>query len=255
MSNSNQPQVEVLSGPPAELQVYNALEPKEQDELTKKLQSWSTSELEKIQEATQRTEEFYTVRIHEKQFEEAFLPLFTGEPAKYTGVNIDNYAAYIGGVFRPVNIVNDAGHVVVSMPRLCSRTKVNLNAGGHPKDSFYEIIGRVNDIARMIPPQGARMMYQMGKDKWDKIRSHEGIVEYIRDINRVFVYFSREPIRIDGIPDDELGIPAGYRPRVTFNEKGERVDQVRKNTTTPSNSSNSTNFEDHDGFDVETDEW
>jgi len=173
--------------------------------------NWEYNERQRIAEAVNTADEYLRVKVTEEQFEDAFLPLFTGEPNKYSGVDLYVYSNYAGGPNRELSIVNSkTQEEVLRVPPIFSNDKINLNTPRDPQNSYYELMGRINQIDSRLPIRGAKLLLLLGAKKWESIKNKEQYFDLFKRWNKVFAHYGKEVIRIPGFTDTELGIPEGY---------------------------------------------
>lgn len=206
---------------------------KASDLLNEALLNKSIVGLDSIKEVVDKAQEWLAVRITTDQFEEGFLPLFTGETPKYPEVNFYTYSNFVGGPNRELILTDSTGKDVLIVPPLFDRDKIKFDLPRDPQNSLFELMGRVGEVSSRIPMQGNRLFLAMTSRKWDDIKNKDIYLKVIQDWNKVFSYFGREVITIEGLSNEELGIPNNYKPKVLNQEQPV---EIRNNVTPSSNS-------------------
>lgn len=80
-----------------------------------------------FQAAMAKAEQEAKPKVHYLMFREVFLPWFAGdENRKYPTVNITHWLSISGNVFQAVDIVDDAGNVIMEVPPYFDRDVLRI---------------------------------------------------------------------------------------------------------------------------------
>jgi len=224
-----------------------------EDVLARHTLNWESDARARIAEAVNQADEYLRVRLTEDRFEEAFLPLFTGEPSRYPEINLYTYTNFVGGPNRELSITNAlTGQEILRVPPIFSHDKINFNTPRDPQNTYYELLGRINQIGGRLPIKASRLLLLQGAKKWESVKNKEQYFELFKRWNIVFAHYGRDVVRIKGFSDEELGIPSGYVATKAHKTPDTQVSN-QNTTSTQSAANQKTSIDDLAGWDEDDD--
>ena len=162
-----------------------------------------------FQAAMAKAEQEAKPKVHYLMFREVFLPWFAGdENRKYPTVNITHWLSISGNVFQAVDIVDDAGNVIMEVPPYFDRDVLRITdpMGLHRDETGKEhrllhgwhVVASLRDRA---PNQADRILIEEIKDRLQAVGVEQKTIAYAERWNRIYEYYGR-PIPfpdVDGV--------------------------------------------------------
>ena len=162
-----------------------------------------------FQAAMTKAEQEAKPKVHYLMFREVFLPWFAGdENRKYPTVNITHWLSISGNVFQAVDIVDDAGNVIMEVPPYFDRDVLRITdpMGIHRDETgkehrllhVWHVVASLRDRA---PNQADRILIEEIKDRLQAVGVEQKTIAYAERWNRIYEYYGR-PIPfpdVDGV--------------------------------------------------------
>ena len=162
-----------------------------------------------FQAAMAKAEQEAKPEVHYLMFREVFLPWFAGdENRKYPTVNITHWLSISGNVFQAVDIVDDAGNVIMEVPPYFDRDVLRITdpMGLHRDETgkehrllhVWHVVASLRDRA---PNQADRILIEEIKDRLQAVGVEQKTIAYAERWNRIYEYYGR-PIPfpdVDGV--------------------------------------------------------
>ena len=138
-------------------------------------------------------------KVHYLMFREVFLPWFAGdENRKYPTVNITHWLSISGNVFQAVDIVDDAGNVIMEVPPYFDRDVLRITdpMGLHRDETgkehrllhVWHVVASLRDRA---PNQADRILIEEIKDRLQAVGVEQKTIAYAERWNRIYEYYGR----------------------------------------------------------------
>lgn len=162
-----------------------------------------------FQAAMAKAEQEAKPKVHYLMFREVFLPWFAGdENRKYPTVNITHWLSISGNVFQAVDIVDDAGNVIMEVPPYFDRDVLRITdpMGLHRDETGKEhrllhVWHVVTSLRDRAPNQADRILIEEIKDRLQAVGVEQKTIAYAERWNRIYEYYGR-PIPfpdVDGV--------------------------------------------------------
>ena len=142
-------------------------------------------------------------RISEMHFVQVFLPMFTGEDTRH--VTRANWESLAGGYYNRVEVVNNLGEVLYTVPPLLDRSALKpMYQDGH--NSVSSMISHSENLAKLKPSLGQRFLEQELKHRAIVMQLPTNTLKHIVEWNKIYVRYGAPVVRIPGYTDEQLGI-------------------------------------------------
>lgn len=189
-----------------------------------------------FQAAMAKAEQEAKPKVHYLMFREVFLPWFASdENRKYPTVNITHWLSISGNVFQAVDIVDDAGNVIMEVPPYFDRDVLRITdpMGLHRDETgkehrllhVWHVVVSLRDRA---PNQADRILIEEIKDRLQAVGVEQKTIAYAERWNRIYEYYGR-PIPfpdVDGVMEylrtgdnTKLAKPTETTESITTNSK------------------------------------
>lgn len=162
------------------------------------MDSWNKDleELEKI-----RLENINT--IPEVNFVRVFLPFFNGdEENNIYKVNMNHWKNIAGGVYNPVNVANEHGEILYTVPAIFDNASLNSKTFKQ-----IETLGQMTEAVKLMAHQSPNKSYGMFRtymtNLFNELIDNKLVLDNIITWNQIFTRYNLEPIVISGVPELE----------------------------------------------------
>lgn len=135
-------------------------------------------------------------RLDEYRFKEVFLPLFDGTPAdqrKYP-VEPGNWATVAGNVYREVDVIDEQGNVLFTVPPLVDRTAINPIDPRAGFGGVMDMVVTMQQLQRNSPKQAKAYLDAKFAERAGAMFKPDNIIKYLRTWNAIFTRYGRPPI-------------------------------------------------------------
>ena len=137
-------------------------------------------------------------RLPERHFKEIFLPLFAGDTELTYEVKLDNWVKVAGSPFQAVDIHDNAGKVLFTVPPLMDRSAVNpINDDG---PNISHVVASANQYARVHPNMGLQHLNAELTKRALIMKVPQSVRKNIEAWNSIFERYGRPPIM--ALPDE-----------------------------------------------------
>lgn len=202
-----------------------------------------------FQAAMAKAEQEAKPKVHYLMFREVFLPWFAGdENRKYPTVNITHWLSISGNVFQAVDIVDDAGNVIMEVPPYFDRDVLRITdpMGIHRDETgkehrllhVWHVVASLRDRA---PNQADRILIEEIKDRLQAVGVEQKTIAYAERWNRIYEYYGRP------IPFPDVDGVMEYL-RTGDNTKLAKPTETKESSTT---NNNNTSFTDDPNVDFD----
>lgn len=138
-------------------------------------------------------------KVHYLMFREVFLPWFAGDSdKKYPSVNINHWLSISGNVFQAVDIVDDAGNVIMEVPPYFDRDVLRIvdPMGVHRDETgkdhrLLHVWHVVSALRHRAPNQADQILIEEMKDRLQAVGVEQKTIAYAEKWNRIYEYYGR----------------------------------------------------------------
>ena len=134
-------------------------------------------------------------RLLEKIFVGVFIPIFAGEESQYNAT-IETWIMFAGTPYISVDIVNDFGKVIFTVPPIFDRENVNVDNGNN-NIPILEIVKRADQFARVHPNQGKQYLNNELSKKATLLKLSANIIKNLEFWNTTFKKYGKPEIVIE----------------------------------------------------------
>lgn len=142
-------------------------------------------------------------RISEANFVQVFLPMFTGDDTRH--VTRANWESLAGGYYNRVEVVNQLGEVIYTVPPLLDRSALKpVFQDGH--NSVSVLISHSENLSKLKPSLGQNFLEQELKHRAMRMQNPADSIKHIAEWNAIYNRYGAPLVRIPGYTDEQLGI-------------------------------------------------
>lgn len=132
-------------------------------------------------------------KMLERNFVLVFLPFFAGEENKYE-VTLTHWSNYAGGPFWEVDVVDNKGVTLFTVPPVLSRDNLKPLTQTEGMPSMTHVVHTVGQLTNRHPIEGRNYLEQQLTRRDFSMRTSNNVIESLHIWNEIFKRYGRAPI-------------------------------------------------------------
>jgi hypothetical protein len=143
-------------------------------------------------------------QLDEYRFVNVFLPFFAGDEKLPYPVTTNHWVNVAGGMFRggmynEVDIVNDKGEVLFTVPPVADRSNHVPFQSERGQSSIANVVESAKNLANVHPAQSLNYLRTELAARYASMREQGHALEYVRRWNAIFARYGRPLIEVEGV--------------------------------------------------------
>jgi len=133
-------------------------------------------------------------RLPERHFREIYLPMFAGDAKLNYPVDLNHWVNFAGNPYREVDIINERGEVLYTVPPVLDRHSVNPMDGSETRTSIAHAISTAQQYGRIHPSQGVNYLNAELTERALIMKVPANVLKDLETWNAIFQRYNRPPI-------------------------------------------------------------
>jgi hypothetical protein len=136
------------------------------------------------------------MQLEEYKFREAFLPFFLDTPIaerKYKEVNLGHWRTVAGGNFNEVDVVDEHGVVVFTVPPIADRLAMMARTASSGL-AVSDLVQRTSQLANQSPHAASKILASALRERTNAFFNKANILKHIEAWNKIYAYYNLPPL-------------------------------------------------------------
>lgn len=143
-------------------------------------------------------------RLPERHFREIYLPMFAGDEKNPYNVDLNHWVGFAGNPYREVDIIDEHGQVLFTVPPVLDREAVNPVNPEQTRTSVSHVIATAQQYGRIHPSQGVAFLDTELTGRALLMKVPPNVAKDLQTWNMIFTRYGRPPI-IEVAPEQKPG--------------------------------------------------
>lgn len=149
-------------------------------------------EIADISSAVSKVTDEVRARLPERHFREIYLPMFAGDKVLPYDVDLNHWVNFAGNPYREVDIIDEAGKVLFTVPPILDRNAVNPIS--QSRQSISHVIQTAQQYSRIHPHKGMAHLNAELTERALIMKVPANVLQDLETWNTIFKRFGRPPI-------------------------------------------------------------